>query len=617
MVAIVVLGTIDVGNLYFQKRDVQRIADMAALAAVQPMTGDQSACLSAAKSNVTASANSNDTGYSFTLIDVTAQPNPTSRNDQITVTCGRWDPSMAGTSSPTLSSSIAPANAAQVTVYRHMNYYFMGVLNWLSAGPPIVSASATARATDIDAFSIGTSLAMFGSNKDCAGNAITSNAYNPGLVNSLLSALLNTSLTFDIGTYQALACTNVKIDDLRAAFNVGTVDQLLNGSVSINQLAGLMVTALSRKSVANAQANVDASNNILNALASLNLPGPVALGDSSSTPGLLSIGLANTQNAANATVSLLDLLFTAAEITNANAKSPAVSVNTGLNLLGLAQAALQVQVIRPPVIAIGEGGTDPMKPTNNPWRTSAHTADIAVYLNIGVGTWSPLGPLANTQVSLPLYLEVAPGQAWLTSTSCMATRADSRAYITAQPGLTNVCIGDAPLNSQGKMDVSAGYSCGASAKPSQVTTLVNVSVLNGPLKTSVMASVPPVSIPGVVSIGAPLTFDGITGNGDDYQSANSNQVGQVLTNALKGPAAALSTGTGLTVTATLLSVPVTISSSLLGSLLSLLSNTALNPIFGALDQLLVPLLQLLGVQVGVATVHNMSLTCGVPQLVSN
>ncbi|MCW3733656.1 pilus assembly protein TadG-related protein, partial [Burkholderia cenocepacia] len=37
LIAITTLGAIGVGNLFYQRRDVQRIADMAALAAVQRM----------------------------------------------------------------------------------------------------------------------------------------------------------------------------------------------------------------------------------------------------------------------------------------------------------------------------------------------------------------------------------------------------------------------------------------------------------------------------------------------------------------------------------------------------------------------------------------------------
>jgi len=86
---------------------------------------------------------------------------------------------------------------------------------------------------------------------------------------------------------------------------------------------------------------------------------------------------------------------------------------------------------------------------------------------------------------------------------------------------------------------------------------------------------------------------------------------------LSGPVAALSSSAGLVVNATLLGIPIRVSTGLIGNLLALLTQSTLNPILGALDQLLVPLLQLLGVQVGVATVHNMSLACGVAQTVGN
>ncbi|PRG45887.1 hypothetical protein C6T63_29395 [Burkholderia multivorans] len=58
MIAIVVLGAIDVGNLYFQRRNLQRIADMAAIASVESMTDQcsqqNSPAMMAAQSNALA-----------------------------------------------------------------------------------------------------------------------------------------------------------------------------------------------------------------------------------------------------------------------------------------------------------------------------------------------------------------------------------------------------------------------------------------------------------------------------------------------------------------------------------------------------------------------------------
>ncbi|HMC47310.1 MAG TPA: hypothetical protein VKJ77_18475, partial [Caballeronia sp.] len=101
------------------------------------------------------------------------------------------------------------------------------------------------------------------------------------------------------------------------------------------------------------------------------------------------------------------------------------------------------------------------------------------------------------------------------------------------------------------------------------------------------------------------------GNADDYQTTNSNQVGGVLYNATSGFASQLSAGNGLTLNVLGVSLPV---SSPVGQALLSFVLPLLTPIFNALDTVLMPVLQLLGAQIGVSTVHDLSLTCGQSQL---
>ncbi len=111
------------------------------------------------------------------------------------------------------------------------------------------------------------------------------------------------------------------------------------------------------------------------------------------------------------------------------------------------------------------------------------------------------------------------------------------------------------------------------------------------------------------SSAATLTFDAISGNADDYQSTNSNAVGSVLGNALSGLSASLASG--LQVSLPGAQVP-------LGPVVSAFTaapNPAIATVLSTLDQAVVPLLQVLGVQVGVSTIHDLSLTCGVSQVV--
>ena len=109
-----------------------------------------------------------------------------------------------------------------------------------------------------------------------------------------------------------------------------------------------------------------------------------------------------------------------------------------------------------------------------------------------------------------------------------------------------------------------------------------------------------------------MTFDGAAPTDDAYQSANANAVGRVLASALSGLAASLSQPNGLKVT--LLGTVALPVGPLLDTVLAALA-PALDQLLSGIDLAIDPLLQLLGVQVGVATVHDLSLTCGASQLV--
>jgi uncharacterized membrane protein len=250
-------------------------------------------------------------------------------------------------------------------------------------------------------------------------------------------------------------------------------------------------------------------------------------------------------------------------------------------------------VIQPPVLAIGEAG----KTSTGDWRTVATTAQVRAFLNVKLGglpglQLGLLGLSFPPPVTLPINVYVAPGTAWLVSTQCLSTKAASNSVVGVQTGVASVCIGDTPTN----LSATAPYSCSPA-------TLVNVANI---ITIKMVAS-----IPAVVPNASSLTFDGMTGNTDDYQTTNSNQAGGVLYNATSGFASQLSAGNGLTLN--VLGVPLPIGSAVGQSLLSLVL-PLLSPIFNALDTVLAPVLQLLGAQIGVSTVHDLSMTCGQSQL---
>ncbi|ONS14800.1 TadG family pilus assembly protein [Burkholderia cenocepacia] len=574
LIAITTLGAIGVGNLFYQRRDVQRIADMAALAAVQRM---DDAC---SQPTATATSNAQSNGLNA------------SNGDTINIECGRWDTSVNPAPSyyAAAAAGTTQLNAAKVVVTRQVPFFFVGP-------PQTVSAVSTARSTNIDTFSVGATLAALGGVGCSGGSAPTSG--NPGLVNGLIGGLLGANLNLNIGSYQALACTNVTVGDLVVAAGVGTVDQLLALKLTLPQLIQLMVKAATQTSVVNA--SLQASLATLQAILNANIPGTsIGLGGAG---GLLNVALADTQAALNAQVDLLDLLMVGAEI--AATGKPAVTVNVpSLNLGGLTGTQLQVQIISPPSIGVGEGGIDPATGTR---RTTASTAAVGVYLNVDLGTTqlpivgALLGALnVGVDVNLPIYLQAGTGTARLDSTQCTSTQATSTVVITARPGVANLCIGQPPLDASGKINLSSTYSC---KSPAQI---INVNVLGLAQLTASLSNIS-VQVQGAEQS---HTFNGVPGIDANYWTVNSNALGSALSSALSQLAAATITANIGLGGVNLLSLPSTFVSTLLTFLTGLLS-----PLLSSLDAVLVPLLNLLGVQVGAATVHQISLNCGVAQTV--
>lgn len=551
-VLIAALGALDVGNAFLARRSLQRTADLAALAGAQRM---DDAC---AQPTATARANAAANGFS---LDAAGQ--------SLTVACGRWDTSAnAGPNFFAATNTTTPLNALQVTAARAVPYFFLGPARQMSA-------TATAQATNLGAFTVGTTLAQL----------------QGGLANTLLNALLGANLGVSLASYESLANARVRMRDLVAAAGVGTVDELLAMQLNVAQLSNLMIAALSRTSVVDANLQTDLAT--LQAIAGGEGANTVAfpLGDGQGTGGrgVIALGAADAQSALDATVSPFDALLVAAEIANAG-RSP-LDVATGLDIAGL-HAALQLQIIEPPVLAVGEAGVDPVKQR---WRTQASTAQVRLYLDVALGT-PALPVIGSVGLHLPLALEAAPGTAWLQATNCAPTQAASTSTIGVQPGLAQICLGDPPANP-------------SAAQPFSCTTPATLANVPNIVKVTANAALPAV-VPQ--SSATTLTFDGATPPDDAYQSANANAAGSVLATALSGLTASLSQPDGLNVTLLgAVSVPL---GPFVGAMVSFLT-PALDQLLSGIDLAVDPLLQFLGVQVGVATVHDLSLTCGASQLV--
>lgn len=314
-------------------------------------------------------------------------------------------------------------------------------------------------------------------------------------------------------------------------------------------------------------------------------------------------------------MNLLDTVMTSLEIGNAGASG--ISLGSNLSLGGSSVVSAQVQVISPPTIGIGEGGTD----ASGNYRTQASNAQIGVYLLVDLGNNSIpilygtlLGGLLRTIISvdvqLPIYIQVANAKAVLNSTSCQPTAAASNAVITATPGVAYVCIGN-PTLSGGKLSLTSisNTSYNSTTVCQNPATLINTSVLLGAV--SVVGQSTAIQIP-VQANPTSHTFYGLTGtDSSSYWTSNTNALGTALSNALAGLSASK---ISVTVGVLFGLIQVQVATDTVSTLLSVIT-AIVTPLLNAVNSLLVPLLNVLGVQVGAATVHQISLSCGVSQTV--
>ncbi len=333
--ALAALMVLDVGNVFSQRRILQKAADAAALAATQIV---DPACSTATP---TARSVAQRNGLPTTAATSTAE-------------CGRWDP-QAGAAPRFFSVGAAPFNAVRVRLSREVPYFF-GLFGTTGR---TVTAEATAAITPITTISVGSGVA-----------ALT----DASPLNALLSGLLRSSVNLTLASYQGLANARVRLLDLVQAdpLRLGTVDELLASNITLGDLLLAAANALGPDQAL--------AINALNALAvqaqSLNVP----VGD------LLNVNAPTDAAAAEARINVLELLTVGAQVANRN---NFIALNTGLNLGPLASLTLGLRIIEPPQIAVGGVGASAKTA-----QTRLRLNLTLLNLNLGVASTAIQLPLA-------------------------------------------------------------------------------------------------------------------------------------------------------------------------------------------------------------------------------
>lgn len=401
---ITMLGLVEVGYLYWAKRDTQKVADLAALAGAQQLN----ACVAGTASNTAAVGNATvENGFT----------------GQLTVTCGNWDP-VANASSDHFATTAGAPNAVKVVAQRSV------LPMWGMAGAlPTVSAEAVATGLQPTAvFSIGSTLVDV-NGKAPLGQLLTAIGLNiPEATLVGYNGLANATIT-PSGLLNQLGVS------VPADVDVGGLNQLLASSVQAHALIDVLNAVVN---AAGQQQLLSANATLVNAVtASLGTaPGKVTLGSNSSTSGLFAQIIApdnSAHTALNAQVNALQLISTAIGVaTGQHAITGAV---TAPNILGF-NISSAVSVIEPPSIGIGGVGT------------TASTAQVRAFVNVQFSTNNiPLlgtlvNGLAKTSISLklPIAVDLVNAKATLTSL-CTETSNPHHASFSVQSSVLKMCVG--------------------------------------------------------------------------------------------------------------------------------------------------------------------------------
>ena len=380
---------IDVGNIFSARRQLQATTDMAAIAAA----ADLSHAIPAAQ------ANAANNGYATS--DVSGVELGTYTPDPTIPAAQRFQ-----------KGKPTPPNAVRVTMQHQQPLFFGGVFALIGKSATVqntqlVTTQAVAAQTNTLAYTIGSRVASL----------------QGGIENAVLGGLVGATVQLSAVDYTNLASANVDIFALGKAIAVqigqvgGTYKQAVSATIPLstflNALSTVAPTAASAISQLQQAASSSGQTVDLSQLISFGPYGNLSISD--------------PEPATTATASAMNLVQAAGQI---GAASHLINLSLGVNLPGIASAT--------GMMSLGEPAQSQTAITVDAVGSSVHTAQLRLYLNIGLIGAAPL-----SLVQLPIYLEVGYGTASLAALSCQALDpSTTSATLNVTPGLVQGWIGN-------------------------------------------------------------------------------------------------------------------------------------------------------------------------------
>jgi len=512
---------VDLGTIFADRRKTQSTADLAA---------------------ITAAANLNNAVNAATAT-VTQNNYPASA--LVSVQLGTYTANSAiAPQSRFVTPAVGTANAARVTLNTQTPLYFARYLT--GANSYSIRTSATASSTAMASFAIGSRLLSL----------------NGGVINAMLGSMLGTTLSLSVMDYNALLSAKIDALDFLSALatRVNMTGVTYNALLSSNiKLPDIIAAALAAQQATNgANSATTALSTISQAVSSLT---------TKITPGsLVDLGpFANLtvgqKPKLSATVSLFDLLSTAAQIANGTNQ---ISTGIDLTLPGLAKVIVLATVGERPVgsslVALGSQGA------------SVHTAQTRLLATVQV-----LGSGSVPAINLPVYVEVASGTATLNAVSCGYPNINtSQVTLGAAPGIVNAWIGGVTTADM------TNFTTAPSPPPATLVTVLGVTVTGR--ANAHIGNTTPTSVNFSYSDIQSLNMKTVTTT-NFTSSLTSSLLGNLALNVNVGPLALPIPGLGATVA------------------------SILNGVTSPVDQVLASLLATLGVSIGQADLWVMGIRC--------
>lgn len=383
---------VDLGSVYLRVRQLQGMADLAAIAAASDLDS--------------ASMRARET------VDANRWPGAVAIETEIGAYRGERQIAVADR----FAADAGPANAARVRLTADAPLFFAAMLT--PDGRMHFTREAVAAQTELASFSIGSRLL----------------SVEGGIANALLSGLTGSSVSLRAMDYQALASAEVDlfsyVDALKTRMDMeaGSFNDALDARVSPADAIGAIAdTLVNRDSVAGEA--IDELAEAADQSQSLDgLSGLVDLGPYGDQDVTLAGGEARV------TVNALDLATAVLELAQGDRQ---VRLDLGAGVPGLADTQVW--------LAIGE------RPNQSPWLAITNdreviirTAQMRLYIETRV--LGGAAPLAGAAVRLPVLVEAASAEARLGDIQCGARPIDRAVTLRVSPSVGMLAIADIDRN---------------------------------------------------------------------------------------------------------------------------------------------------------------------------